>query len=336
MARITRRSLLAAAGTLATGLTSGSLVHAEAPGHITFITPQGIRLAFADVLVGVAGGHFKARGVDVRVVGSASSPQAVQQVISGQADIGRTAGVTLLNAIAKGGALKSIAVDAHGSPFFMISSTAQPVNGPRDLVGGVVGLISANGPSENTLDAMLLAENLDPKSVQRQYVGDNPGAYALVQAGRLRAFTGAVDTMLRARAAAPGQVVAFNTQKYMPLPGQVLFATDAAIAAQPATLVAFLAGLRDALNAIAADTDLRHTLALIRTFPVEGAEDDALAIEIIRANLALATSEGPANLLRNIPENWTRGVDLAVRAGFAEPLPNDRIFTNALVNRLPA
>ena len=332
--RIRRRAAIAGGLGLAGLLAAPGLVQA-ADGQLTFITPQGLRLAFSDVLVASAGGYFKAQGLDVRVIGGASSPQAVQQVISGQAAVGRTAGITLLNAIAKGGALKSIAVDAHGSPFYMISAASAPVNSPRDLVGATVGLISQNGPSENTLDAMMISEGLDPKSVQRQYVGDNPGAYALVEAGRIRAFTGAIDTLLRARAA-HAQVVAFNTQKYMPLPGQVIFATDATIAAEPDMLVAFLRGVRQAILAMQQDKDLKHSLALVRTFPVEGADDDALAIEIMRANLELATMAGPANILRNVPENWSRGVELAVRAGFGANVANDKLFTNALIDKASA
>ena len=321
---IGRRGLLGLCVTLAAGR-----LHAQTPGRMAFITPQGLRLAYAPVLVGQAGGHFRAQGLDVSIIGGASSPQAVQQVVSGQALVGRTAGATLMSAVEHGGAVRSIATIAHGSPFYMISSGASPVNTPRDLVGGVVGVISQNGPSENALDAMLLSEGLDPKTVQRQYTGDNAGAYALLDAGRLRAFMGAVDTYLRATAA-HANAVAFNTSKYMPLPGQVYVATDAAIAQQATTLSAFLRGVRAAIDFIVADTGKAETLRLVRSFAIEGASDDALSVAILNANQALWLSEGPANILRNIPDNWARGVDLAVRTG-ARPIDPAALYTNALL-----
>lgn len=320
-----RRGLIAGLGAAALP----AAVHAQTAGRMVYITPQGLRLAYAPVLVGQAGGHFKAQGLDVQIIGGASSPQAVQQVISGQALVGRTAGATLMAAVEHGGTVRSIATIAHGSPFYMISSGAKPVNTPRDLVGGVVGVISQNGPSENTLDAMLLSEGIDPKSVQRQYTGDNAGAYALLDAGRLRAFMGAIDTYLRATAS-HANAMAFNTSKYMPLPGQVYVATDAAIAQQGPTLAAFLRGVRSAIDFIAKDETKAETLRLIRTFAVEGATDDALSVAILKANQELWLSEGPANILRNIPDNWARGVDLAVRTG-AKSIDPATLYTNALL-----
>jgi NitT/TauT family transport system substrate-binding protein len=327
----TRRQMLG--GSLAAAVAAGlplAEVRAAAPGRIKVITPQGLRLAFAELFVGVAGGHFKQAGVEVDIIGGASSPQAVQQVLSGQAIAGRTAGLTLLNAVAHGGAMRSIATIAHGSPFYMISDAKRPIEKPADFAGTTVGLISPNGPSENTLDAMLLDAGVPKSAVQRQYTGDNPGAFALLQAGRVSAFMGAIDTLLRAKAL-HADVVAFNTGKYMPLPGQVYVATQANIDGEGEALAAFLRGMRAAVEAMIADPAKTETLRLIKTFPIEGATDDALSLEILKANQDLWTSAGPDNVLRNVPENWTKGVDLALRAGFGAKVEPETLYTNALL-----
>ena len=180
---------------------------------------------------------------------------------------------------------------------------------------------------------MLLSANIDPKSVTRQYTGDNPGAYALVEAGRIKAFMGAIDTYLLAKASHPN-VVAFNTGKYMPLPGQIYLATDSSIAGNADTLTAFLGGVKDAIGFIQSDRDLKDTLRLCRTFPIEGAGNDDAAIGILRENLALWLSAGSQNILRNVPDNWSKGIDLAVRAGFGQKVANDKLFTNSLVDRI--
>ena len=77
---------------------------------------------------------------------------------------------------------------------------------------------------------------------------------------------------------------------------------------------AALRGTRAAMDAIIADTDKTHTLQLVRTFPVEGANDDVLAKAIIRANQGLWTAAGPQNILRNVPADYSRGVELAAKA----------------------
>ena len=323
-AGLTRRALLAGAA-----LAAPCLLHAE-PGRMAFITPQGYHLAFAPNLVGVAGGYYKAEGIDVQVIGGATSPQAVQQTIAGQALCGCAAGITVLNAVAKGGGIKAIATVAHGSPFYLISSAKKPVRDPKDLVGTTVGVISQNGASDNMLDAMMIAAGLDPKSVARQYVGDNPGAYALLETGRLGAFVGAIDTYLRAQALHPGTSV-LNMGEAMPLPGQMYLATDAAIAERRDTLAAFLRGTRAAIEAIAADTNKRRTLAIVRTFPVEGAKDDALATAVLAAYQELWLAAGAANILRNIPRDISRGVELAAKAGFATAVVPETMYTNALL-----
>ena len=320
----TRRTFLAGVAAIAP-----CILHAAEPGRMVFITPQGYRLAFAQNLVGVAGGYYKAQGLDVQVIGGTTSPQAVQQTLAGQALCGCAAGITVLNAVAKGGGIKAIATVAHGSPFFMISTGAKPVRSAKDLVGGTVGLISANGASENTLDAMLLGEGVDPKSVTRQYTGDNPGAYALLEAGRLRAFVGAIDTYLRAKAT-HSDVAVLNMGEAWPLPGQMYLATDASIATQRDTLAAFLRGTRAAIEAIVADTDKSRTLDLVRTFPVEGAKDEALAKAILDANQELWMAAGPDNILRNIPADISRGVELAAKAGFATAVAPEKMYTNEL------
>ncbi len=326
-----RRTVLGALGLAAAGVPAGLVVGAE-PGKLTFITPQRLLISFAEVIVAQGNGRFRAHGLDVTVVGGASAPQAVQQVLAAQAEVCRAGGITLVNAVAKGVPMRSIGTIAHGSIFYVVSAKANPVNSPRDFIGGVIGVISQGGPADATLDAMLLSENIDPKQIERQVVPDTAGSFGLVASGRVKAFIASVDSLQRARAAS-ADIVAFNTQKYMPLPGQIYIATNDVIAAREADLVAFIKGVKEAIDDVVADKTLDHTFAVLEQFNVEGLDDRKTAATILRANQDLWFSAGPENVLRNVPENWSRGVALAAKAGFGQFVPNDQLFTNAIVDK---
>ena len=329
---IGRRGFIGGVGSAALAGWSAGLVRADAPGKLTFITPQRLLISFAEVMVAAGNGRFREHGLEVTVEGGASAPQAMQQVLAAQAEIGRTGGITLVNAVAKGMPVMAIGTIAHGSIFYVVSAKSNPVNTPRDFVGGTIGVISQGGPADATLDAMLIAENIDPKQIERQVVADNAGSFGLVAAGRIKAFIASVDSVQRARAAG-ADIVAFNTQKYMPLPGQIYVATNEAIAVRETDFVAFLKGVRAGIDDIVKDQDLRHTLGVLEQFSVEGLDDKATAASVLRANQELWFSAGPDNVLRNVPENWTKGVALAAKAGFGQAVPNDKLFTNRFVDK---
>jgi ABC-type nitrate/sulfonate/bicarbonate transport system substrate-binding protein len=326
-----RRTVLGALGLAATGMPAGMVFGAE-PGKLTFITPQRLLISFAEVMVAQGNGRFGAHGLDVTVVGGSSAPQAMQQVLAAQAEVCRTGGITLVNAVAKGMPMRSFGTIAHGSIFFVVSAKSNPVNSPRDFIGGVIGVISQGGPADATLDAMLMSENIDPKQIVRQVVPDNAGSFGLVAAGRVKAFIASVESVERARAAG-ADMIAFNTQKYMPLPGQIYGATNDVIATREADLVAFIKGVKEAIDDIVADATLEHTFAVLEKFNVEGLDNRATATAVLRANQETWLSAGPENVLRNVPENWSRGVALAAKAGFGQFVPNDQLFTNAIVDK---
>jgi ABC-type nitrate/sulfonate/bicarbonate transport system substrate-binding protein len=311
-------------------LLSG-LAFAEGPNKLTVMTPLGYIIPFAEMMVAQVHGHFAKEGLDVNIVGAASAPQAMQQVISAQAQAGRLAGITVVNAVAKGVPVKAFATIMHPSPFYLISTLDHPVTDPKEFVGATIGVTSQGGPGEVTLNAMLLSVDIDPKTVQRQAIGDNAGAYALLANGRVKAFIGSIDSLMRARAAG-ARVSAVNTEKYMPLPGNVYVATNDTLEKNAPLLVAFLKGVRAAIDDIAADKDFKETFAAIGKYPVEGLDDMALASAILRENMGFWFAEGRDHILRNIPDHWSRGVELAARAGAAESVPNDKLFTNRIVD----
>lgn len=324
-----RRGFLAGAGVAA--LAPG-LVLADAPRKLTFITPQRLLLSFSEVMMAQGNGRFREQGIDVEVVGGHSAPQAIQQVLADQAQICRSGAITLVNAVAKGVPARSFGTIAQGSPFYVVSSNANPVETPRDFVGATIGVVSQGGPTDAALDAILIAGHIDRAQVHRQYLADTPGTFALIETGRIKAFIGTIDSLMRAEAAG-AKVHAFNTGRYDPLPGQVYIATDEVIAQREADLVAFVRGVRAAIDDIVADKDLKRVFAVLRTFNVEGLDDEATAAKELRAQVGLWFSAGKENLLRNVPERWTQGVAIAAKAGYGKFVPNERLFTNRIVDK---
>ena len=320
------------AGTAALGLCA-TPSSAQALRQMTFVTPFGYLVAFAPDLVGKAGGYFEREGLDVTIAGGRGSAQSVQQVLSGQALMSRTGGADIMKAIANEGApVVVVATINQGSPFFVISKQTAPVRSPQDMVGKVIGVISKGGGSENLLDAMLAERGIDPQTVKREAVGDSPGAFGLIEAGRLNAFIGAIGTLIGLQGiGAP--IEHFSTDDFAPVPGQVYIAAREAVAKQPDMIVRYLRGVRLAVDAMLADEAMDKTLELLANFEIAALKDTAIAKADLKANKALWLSAGRGALLRNVPERWQRGRDLLAKVGAVKPGPASELYTNALVDQ---
>jgi ABC-type nitrate/sulfonate/bicarbonate transport system substrate-binding protein len=326
-----RRRVLA--GTTALAGLRAVRARAEALRPMTFVTPFGYLVAFAPDLVGKAGGYFEREGLDVTIAGGRGSSQSVQQVLSGQALMSRTGGADIMKAIGNEGApVVVVATINQGSPFFVISKQTAPVRSPLDMQGKVIGVISKGGGSENLLDAMLAAKGIDPGTVKRESVGDSPGAFGLIEAGRLHAFIGAIGTLIGLQGAG-APIEYFSTDDFAPVPGQVYIAARDAVAKQPDMIVSYLRGVRKAVDAMLADEPMDKTLELLANFEIAALKDPAVAKADLKANKALWLSAGRAALLRNVPERWQRGRDLLAKVGVVKPGPATELYTNALIDQ---
>jgi NitT/TauT family transport system substrate-binding protein len=339
MRGIDRRRLLAglgAAGTLAGWGMSGlgvSGASAQALRKMTFVTPFGYLVAFAPDLVGKAGGYFEREGLDVTIAGGRGSAQSVQQVLSGQALMSRTGGADIMKAIANEDApVVVVATINQGSPFYVISKQTAPVRTPQDMAGKVIGVISKGGGSENLLDAMLAESGIDPATVKRESVGDSPGAFGLIEAGRLSAFIGAVGTLIGLQGAG-APIEYFSTDDFAPVPGQVYIASRETVAQQPDMVVRYLRGVRRAIEAMLADDTMDKTIELLGNFEIAALKDPAIAKADLKAGKAQWLAAGRDALLRNVPERWQRGRDLLARVGAVKPGPASELYTNTLVDQ---
>src|SRR5579871_5826445 len=219
---LARRTVLMGAAAAIVGDRARALaatIRARPLHPLTFVTPLGYQIGFAPDLVGKAGGYFEREGLDVTLEGGHGGSQSLQQVQAGHALLSRAAGAVVMKTIADEGApLVVVATIDQGSPFFVISKRTAPVRGPHDMLGKTIGVITKGGGSENLLDAMLASAGIVPDVVRREAVGDAPGAFGLIEAGRIDAFVGALGTLI-ALETAGAPIASFSTDAFAPLPG---------------------------------------------------------------------------------------------------------------------
>ncbi|UFM67013.1 ABC transporter substrate-binding protein (plasmid) [Paracoccus sp. MA] len=332
---IGRRDFLRGAAASAATLALASPA-AAAGTAFRFITPFSFSLAFAPVLYAEAAGYYAENGLDVAIEAAQGAAMAAQMVIAGQMDAGRTGGTNyLVSRVNNDAPLISIATIAQISPFFLISSTQEPVQAVADLKGRTVGLASLGGSMEGTLDLLLIDNGIDPKEVRKVKVADNAASFALIEAGRAGAFVGNTSSMILA-SAARSDVHAIPMDDGMP--GQVYVASPAEIEAAPEKFIAFLKATHRSAREIAAAEDLGPVLEkLVGKFTISGASDAELAKRDLETNARNWMARGPENLLRNVPEIWAHAVETLHRADMLDAAPDPTtLYTNALLERAVA
>ena len=91
----TRRQVLAS-----TAMLGISIPGAQAAEKLTFITGFGYVMGFIEVMYGAASGIFQRHGLDLEVQGGNGTAMAVQQLLSGNAQIARAGSIDVIRAVA--------------------------------------------------------------------------------------------------------------------------------------------------------------------------------------------------------------------------------------------
>jgi NitT/TauT family transport system substrate-binding protein len=323
--RITRRTALALLAALPAS------ARADTP-HVTVVTP-GAGIDHFEAMNLVSGGHLAAQGLDGQILSANGQAPANNQVIAGQAQFTRSSALDLFLA-AKGGPppLVAIATLYQGSTFHVISPSEKPIARAEDLEGKTVGVVSVKGTTELLLDLMLRRVGIASDRVRREAVGNNPGALALVQQGRIDAFIASVSVVvaLRERRAA---VEVWNTDHYAPMPSQAIVTTPALIAEQPDLVVRYLRALDASCRELLGGDLDAITTRLAKTFDIQGVRDRTATIATEREVMKLWLTQGRANLLRNVPSLWAEGAREVQQAGLAQVGDPTRFYTNALIEQ---
>jgi NitT/TauT family transport system substrate-binding protein len=328
---LTRRSLML--GAMGSAALLSLPVGARAQTAFSFITPFTFSLAFAPVLYASAAGYYGDEGLEMNLQAGKGAALAAQMTIAGQMDSGRTGGTNyIVSRVNNDAPLISIATIAQMSPFYVLSSTNNPVNTIADLEGRTVGMATLGGSMEGTLDLMMTNAGASPDKVNKVKVADSAASFALIEAGRAGAFLGNTSSMVIASAARDDVAV-------MPIddgmPGQVYVARPDQIAENPEKFVAFLRATHRAAKEIVGAQDLAPILKAIGDkYDVPGLQNTDTALKDLRANAENWASKGEENLLRNVPEIWERAVELLAGAKLIDKaVPATELYTNDLLDQ---
>lgn len=338
---VLRRSaaaLAAAAGGMllpaCSGGGRGAAGEASGPTAVTFLAVVPFTtLTFAPELLADAAGYFADQGLDVAFQSTRGSAQAIQLVLAGGAPLTRIGQIECMSHIVNSGApLMNIATVAKESTLRFVSSAQTPLREPRDLVGKIMGIPSAGGESETTLDLLLASAGIDPESVERQVVGLGPGVFNLVEQGRIAGFIVSIDTanileqqMDNVVVLRPGEFIESGAQLYM--------LSDDGLQTNGEIARKYLEAIDQALRFMLADDGFDETLRIIRQkYSFATLQNTAVAKRSLGEYVGTWTAEGPRNVLRTNPESWRRGYEELVAAHRVEGGRDPSAwFTNALV-----
>ncbi|HXT07234.1 MAG TPA: ABC transporter substrate-binding protein [Roseiarcus sp.] len=227
----------------------GLCVAAAGPG-ISLLTPAGARAATAKAViqydwlmsngqigdvVAVHNGYFKDQGIDVEMSPGGPNSATLAPVVSGQAQLGQFSGVSqLLLARSAGAPVRVFATGYQQAPFAYFSLPRAPVHKPEDLYGKRIGI---QPTARATLDALIAKAKLDPSKLNISTMGFDMTPLATNQ---LDVVTGWITNTQALSVIGPDRITMMESAAGIIDPGNVYFATDAALENNSDLLARFL------------------------------------------------------------------------------------------------
>jgi NitT/TauT family transport system substrate-binding protein len=329
---IDRRAFMA--GATATSALLVREASAQQLVKIRYLTPFGYLIGFAETLYADTGGFFAKQGLEVEIQGGRGSAMAVQQVIAGNVLLSRTGGTDHIKAYAKDPSLVAIAEIFQRDIFYVISHSDHPLRNPADFAGKTIGIVSDGGATENLLDMMLAATGVPAEKVQRQAVGNAPGAFEFVKQGRIAGFIATSDTVFQLQTDKQ-PIVAWSTDDAAPCPGQVYMTSRATFEKDADLLARFLRAVNDCIGAMLAAGDNLEPIvtSMIAKYDIVEAKRPDKGVAVLRNGLQHTYVAPHRDKLASSPEHWNTAYDLMVKAKIIPPL-DKRDFYDDRVRKL--
>jgi ABC-type nitrate/sulfonate/bicarbonate transport system substrate-binding protein len=304
---------------------------AQALDDMSYMTPFGFLMDYAETLYGAADGLFRKRGLNLKIEGGRGSVMGIQQLTAGNILVSRTGGTDLLKAYAKDPSLVAIANVYPKDLFWCISHKDNPISKIEDMAGKTVGIVSVGGATENLLDMMLAKAGIPKGEVKREAVGTAPAAFEIVKAGRIAGY---ISTHLTAHLLqqAKEPVDVWSIDKIAPSPGDLYVTTKKAVRERPETLVKFLLGVNDTLATMIASTPETIADKMATQFDLAEAKrpDRGLpALEFAMANFRYVYG----TKMKPDPVTFDSAQDLLVKAGIIEPLKDKDYLDMSIWNK---
>ncbi|RVU18081.1 ABC transporter substrate-binding protein [Methylobacterium oryzihabitans] len=227
-------------------------------------------------------GLFKARGIALDYVPGTGGGSAIQNILTGQADVAFTDPAALYLALDKGADLVAIYNIYPQNVFNVVAPKGKGIRSVADLKGKRVGVYSLSSGTRQNLLLLLHEAGLSESDIRIEVTGLLNFA-PLIQ-GQVDA-TAATDTgLLVGRARGLGEVEVIEVRDRLNLPSDLFVVTRATYEARKPVLARFLAGYRDSAAWMIAKPEEAARLAVTRAI---NGRDEAVNLEIIKLrNLA--------------------------------------------------
>ncbi len=330
-------SVMAAGGSFVVGCAPGSGSPAADPdlSGLTFITPFQHLISYADVYVAASQGYFADEGLSIEAVGGNGTATSVTQVTADQGQIGKAASVITCPLIADEGAdIITIAQGDQRSQYSVASAPGSPLAHPSEWQGKTIGVISKGGTTELLLDAMSVAEGLDPTKVSKVVTGGDLSSLEFLRNGEVDGFITFLGSESVFRQMNE-ELHYLNTDDFAPMPGDAYFVKRAVLQEREDELVGFLRACRKAFEFMADPANTDAVLDAVGEFNEVEVDDRELAEIKLRAQVELCTPDS-GRFLDIDPAAWESAVDLMRTAQIIrdQGVSLDDLVTTAVLDRL--
>jgi len=247
----TRRDFLktAAAGAALAG--APAIVRAQQLEEVNYLLPAPATLpAFVPWVLAQQRGYYAREGLKVTFQVAKGGVDVAKQVGAGNAPIGGAIADTPIIARAQGIPVKSVAVLGGGSLTNLVVHDGQGLNGPADLKGKTVTVLSYQDTTYFALLGMLASAKLTKNDLDIQAAGPT-GIWQQFANGKAAAFAGPVDWAVNAKQAG-AKLRILRADNFTQSMAQAILASDEMIQKNPALVGklvrATLRGLGDILK----------------------------------------------------------------------------------------
>lgn len=317
-AALGRRSFLASAAAGAATLLldgCGGSPASSGPRAVTLIEPGAENLDWAPISLAQASGIYRSEGLHVSTVGATISSQVLQQLIAGNALIGRATTYEVVEAIANQHApLVVIATDVQESADAVVSLGSRPIRSVRELAGKTVGVQTLLGGNAQILSIQLRRAGVPDGAVKQIEVGQSAAAFGFLQDHRTDAILAGTDKLAIMQHADPS-IVSFNLTGPGPVFGVSYVVTRTSLRSRRSELIAFLRATRKAMYELIEPSTRPAAVRRLRGSGFAALQNAVVGERAVGQLVTEWQAAGAANILRNVPSLWERDVAELVAAG---------------------
>ena len=181
------------------------------------------------------------------------------------------------------------------------------------------------------LDMMLEKNGIPHKSVERQVVGNAPGAFDLINKGRIACYMPSTGTVLRLQGS--GQPIhAWNTDEQVAMPGQIYFATTDWLAENSGAAVSFLRAVRASIEEMHKSDMGMIVDRMGKSYDIIGIKNRDFSILV--GETELKTFGRGNDSLRNDNARWSSVIKGMISAGLSKPVDAAKLYTNKYVDQI--